>query len=137
MVEPERGLTALHRAAWAHRELRFFSGERLGHQDFNVATSREVINELLLRFNSESYLDARCQGLGGWTALHFAVDAQNAVAVQALVNFHANVDMADNCNKTPLSLAREVQAASPSMELENIIKLLEEAVPNVSSSKND
>jgi ankyrin repeat protein len=126
VVEPERGLTALHRASWAHREVRVFSGESLSPEDFNMTTNRDIIFELLQRFNSASCRDAKCRGRSGWTALHFAVDARNVAAVEGLIRFGANVHTTDDHHKTPLMMAREVQAELPSSaELAKIVKELE------------
>lgn len=71
----------------------------------------------------------RCGGLWGWTALHFAVDSGNVLAVEALIRFGADVNIRDENNKTPLVMALELRAASrwESTELGKIIEKLEGA----------
>jgi hypothetical protein len=89
VVEPERGITALHRAAWAGREVRVFSGEALRVEDFNTSTNRSVVYELLKHFDSATCRDAKSHGLWGWAALHFTVDARNVQAVEAFIRYRA------------------------------------------------
>lgn len=52
VVEPERGLTALHRAAWSHREVSVFTGEVLRLEDVNMVNSSDIVYGLLQHFNT-------------------------------------------------------------------------------------
>ena len=95
VVEPERGLTALQRAAWAYHGMSFVSPEggpstALRWEDIDWETNRSVIVALLERFGNEELITARCMALGGRTALHFAIEAGNVEGVKVLVTWDEN-----------------------------------------------
>ena len=88
IVEPERGLTALHRAVWAYREISFLSPEGgppvgLKWEDIDWEMNRTVVVTLLERFASEDLVRAKC--MKQKTALHLAVEAGNVEAVRLLI----------------------------------------------------
>ncbi|EXJ78718.1 hypothetical protein A1O1_09120 [Capronia coronata CBS 617.96] len=87
IVESERSLTALHRAAWAYRGVydRIPDGtsllEAIKRGQYDFAQNREIMHELLQHFgDSEDALNSRTSdALFRRTALHLAVDAVNAM----------------------------------------------------------
>ncbi|MCJ1470022.1 hypothetical protein MMC07_008667 [Pseudocyphellaria aurata] len=110
IVEPARKLSALHRAAWAHRGLHFSSTQHsaqrvpLRREEFDRAMNRDVVYELLQRFNAPEELDQRCDVLGR-TALHLATEAGNTGAVSELLAMDANAMILDHDGETPAQLA--------------------------------
>jgi hypothetical protein len=128
IVEPERGLTASHRAAWAHCGLRFFSGEIVCYEHFETETNRDVLYELLQTFNTPAHLNRKSISLGR-TALHFAVETGNTRAVDELMRFGADPEILDDANETPLIMAQRFAkedeiAKELSTEIEKVITIL-------------
>lgn len=129
VVEPSRGLTALHRAAWAHYGLRFSSGGSVNFEDFDMEANRDILSYLLQRYNSSVYFNAKSRA-SGRTALHYAVEACNRRAVEELVCVGADTTVADDAAKTPLNMAQRLAAqahngSETASEMERIIKLLQ------------
>ena len=88
IVEPERRLTALHRAVWTYHGMSFLSPEggpsvELRWEEIDWETNRSVVMALLESFASEDMVRAKC--MGERTALHLAVEAGNVDAVMLLV----------------------------------------------------
>lgn len=114
IVEPERSLTALHRAAWAYEGV--FSRDPAGtsppqaieRKSYDFAQNREIVYELLQHFGSSGeYLNARTgDTLLRRTALHLAVDAVNVRAVELLLDQKTlDVSLEDADGQTALDLA--------------------------------
>ncbi|KAL2396882.1 hypothetical protein ABEF93_004316 [Exophiala dermatitidis] len=114
IVEPERSLTAVHRAAWAYKGVfdRSPDGEvqPVKRANYDFAQNREIMYELLQHLGgsgSQSYLNARTgDALLRRTALHLAVDAINVRCVELLLDTGAvDVSLADAQGCTALDLA--------------------------------
>jgi ankyrin repeat protein len=132
IVEKERKLTALHRAAMANHGMRFAhvvnarrgleakieimdpSSERnvllplaskdskLGRADMDWETNRTVVTELLEHFHSAEEVIARCSL--GRTALHWAVVVGNVAAVDLLLQWHERRHKAAASDKSALAV---------------------------------
>lgn len=90
VIEPERKLTALHRAAMAHiNTSRADGGELVKKAEFDFETNAEIMRELLLKWREPEELDAKCL-IKGNTALHLAVSSCNVGAVEALLRAGAD-----------------------------------------------
>lgn len=112
IVEPERSFTALHRAAWAYHGLFATSPDSdelkpICREDCDMTTNRDIIYELLQRFNTPEQLNMRCQALGR-TALHLAVDTANVGGLKELVDRGADKEALDDLGETPASLAERL-----------------------------
>jgi len=107
IVEPERRLSALQRAAWGHRELSSFTGKELGSEDFDMQLNRDIFHELLEIFDTPEHRNMKSLVLGR-TALHFAVDAQNWRVVHELIDVGADTEIVDDAGETPLGMARRL-----------------------------
>jgi len=131
VVEPERKLTALHRAAWAYHDLsttRSGGIDPMCREDCDMTTNREIMYELLTKFNTAEHLNMRCQ-IHRRTALHLAVEVGNVCAVSELVGMGADMSLEDEMGKTPLSFAesllpRAEDAQWTKAEMEEIIHTL-------------
>ena len=116
IVEPERCLTAFHRAAWAHRGVfdRIPDGqsspEAIQRGQFDFAQNRDIMYELLQHFGaSKDHVNARTNDkFLRRTALHLAVDAINQAAVELMLD-QETVDFSieDANGHTALELALE------------------------------
>ncbi|EXJ81180.1 serine/threonine protein kinase [Capronia epimyces CBS 606.96] len=116
IVEPERAMTALHRAAWAFQGVsdRLPGGtsapEAVKRGQYDFSQNREIMVELLQHFGgNKDYLNARTgDALLRRTALHLAVDSVNVRAVELLLE-HETVDASikDANGQTALDVARE------------------------------
>ncbi|KAL4733652.1 hypothetical protein BDV11DRAFT_77005 [Aspergillus similis] len=114
IVEHARRLSALHRAAWAHKGILHRSphgsAEKKTHfsrGEYDMAMNREIMHELLQKWgDSPIHLDGRCL-VHGRSALHLAVDAGNLAAVELLVGKGADVSSVDDLGLTPVLLAQE------------------------------
>lgn len=115
IVDHSQQMTALHRAAWAHKGLRHrMPGGReqpeLSRAEYDLVINREIMHELLQKWaDPETHLNARCR-IHGRTALHMAVDAGNTAAVEMLVNKGADITITDELGLTPGLLARETMS---------------------------
>jgi ankyrin repeat protein len=135
IVEPTRGLSALHRAAWAHKGIMYRTpdaGQRkyLPREDYDFVMNQNIIQELLQHWdNRDVHLDRRC-GIHGRTALHLAVDAGNIMGVEVLLSNKADRFVSDDFGMPPIELGREKSNAARDESSEergiydSIIKLL-------------
>ncbi|KAI4196716.1 MAG: hypothetical protein LQ350_006362 [Teloschistes chrysophthalmus] len=109
VVEPARGLSALHRCAMGHvGVVRRADQHQHQHQnqdqdrvvkseEFDKDTNADIMYELLQKWNRREELDARCEidGGRGATALDLAIRAKNPAIVKALVEAGATGDVED------------------------------------------
>lgn len=117
LVEPERGVTALHRAAWAYKGVfdRVPDGTSppviVQRSQYDFSRNRDVMYELLQHFGaSPDYMNARAgDSLGQRTALHFAVESCNLGAIELLMDHAADTRIKDADGNTALEVA--VQSA--------------------------
>lgn len=135
VVEPARKLTALHRAAWAHRGLYYTSSQHsarhvpLRREECDWAANRDLVYELLQRFNAPEELDRRCSVLGR-TALHLATEAGNTGAVTELLATGADATLLDEGGEAAVHLAARLLSDGHavdqgiSTEMKEIIQLL-------------
>ena len=122
IVEPARQLSALHRAAMAHRDLeRVDNGGPVRREDFDFDTNADILHELLLRWKGKEELDRKC-AVHGNTALHLAIEAGNLEAVDSLVRAGASASVGNEDGETALRLA--VRLAGTSEEHEAISRRL-------------
>ena len=120
VVEPERRLTALHRAALANIEVsRVDSGEVVKKEHFDLETNAEIMRELLLKWKDPAKLNARCL-IGGNTAMHLAVKSGNHGTVEALLQAGADGGIFNNENMSPEQCARKLAASDK--EFEDVVK---------------
>ncbi|KAL7651567.1 hypothetical protein ACMYSQ_008912 [Aspergillus niger] len=126
IVEPARQLTALHRAAWAHKGIMYrmphqYHGKYLPREDYDFAMNRSIIQELLQSWgNRDIYLNCRCE-MHGRTALHLAVEARNVMGVELLLENNADPSICDDFGLTPAELSRELCNAAPDEPLKKDI----------------
>ena len=107
ITEPERKLTALHRAAMALEGIsRADSDQFVEKEDFDFGTNAEIMNELLLKWKGSKELNARCL-IKGNTALHLAVASCNVGAVEALLQAGADGEVLNDEGKSPKDLVKE------------------------------
>jgi hypothetical protein len=93
-----------------------------------MTTNREIMYELLTKFNTAEHLNMRCQ-IHRRTALHLAVEVGNVCAVSELLGMGADMSLEDEMGKTPLSFAesllpRAEDAEWTKAEMEEIIHTL-------------
>ncbi|EEU43812.1 uncharacterized protein NECHADRAFT_73995 [Fusarium vanettenii 77-13-4] len=124
IVEPTRQWTALHRAAAAHADAEFRGTDateaaELDWTDIDWGANREILNELLRRFNNPEQLDATEQSMG-LTAMHLAVMSGNEAAVRLLLDHGARGDvrMAGGQGATAADMALGIQMGRLSMNEE-------------------
>lgn len=109
VVEPARGLTALHLAALVPAGLSYVGGGAVGRDAFDWETNLIIAGELLQWFRAPGQLDQRC----GWqqkTALHLAAERGNVGVVEKLVLAGASKELRSEGGKTASELARETWA---------------------------
>ena len=107
VVEPERRLSALHRAAWAHSEVRLFNGKELSTEDFDMSLNRDTFHTLLEIFDTPEQRNMK-NLISGRTALHLALEAHNWRVVHELVQIGVDREIMDDANETPLSMAQRL-----------------------------
>ena len=108
ITEPERKLTAFHRAAMAFEDIsRADSDQFVEKEDFDFGTNAEIMNELLLKWKGSRELNARCL-IKGNTALHLAVASCNSGAVEALLQAGADGTILNDEGKSAKDLVKEV-----------------------------
>ena len=95
-IEPQRGLTPLHRLSWAHlrtydrpldpRSTSSSLPHPLDRHDYDFSRNRQLLTHLLQNslFNTPDLLN-KADLVNGRTALHFAVEAGNVGAVETLL----------------------------------------------------
>ena len=109
IVEPERKLTALHRAALAYMDTsRADGGELVKKEEFDFNTNDEIMRELLLKWKNTKELNAKCL-INGNTALHLAVISGNVGAVEVLLQAGADGDLPNDDKVSSKTLAREMK----------------------------
>lgn len=135
IVEPARKLSALHRAAWAHRGLYSASSQHLSRhlplrrEECDWAANRDLVYELLQRFNAPEELDRRCEVLGR-TALHLGTEVGNTGAVSELLAMGADATLLDERGEAAAQLAARLlsdgHAADQGIttEMKEILQLL-------------
>ncbi len=110
VVEPARGLSALHLSALVPYGLAYAgSGEALTCEDFDWETNRAIVHELLEWFREPGQLDLRCQ-MQGRTALHLAAEYGNVGVAEELVKAGADKSLRCEMEETPADSARRVFA---------------------------
>lgn len=134
IVEPARNLTALHRAAWANTGIFHHSHDEndakiLSREEYDMVINREILIELLEKWNSAEDLHRRC-AIDDKTALHLAVEAGNVEAVRLLLGWGAERVIQDANSLTPLEYAMALRAGKADAptgqeELHAIIALLQ------------
>ena len=108
IVEPTRQLSALHRAAMAYQDITsVIANESVTMQSFDLETNRDILYELLLKWPGTERLDMKC-AIGGNTALHLAIDAGNAGAVESLLRAGAGTGIKNEEGETARGLAERV-----------------------------
>jgi ankyrin repeat protein len=110
IVEPERNFSALHRAAWAYRGTYSRSPDSkdpkpIQRDYYDMDINRDIMNELLQRFNSPEQLNLK-SGYLGRAALHLAVETANLAAIEFLLERGAETDVRDELQQTPLELGQ-------------------------------
>lgn len=110
IVEPERNVSALHRAAWAYRGTFSRSPDSneanpIQREHYDMDINRDIMYELLQRFNSPEQLNLK-SGYLGRTALHLAVEATNLAAIELLLERGAETDIRDDLQQAPLELGQ-------------------------------
>jgi ankyrin repeat protein len=134
IIEPARNLSALHRAAWAntgvcHRSPDEPDGKAVSRDEYDMVVNREILVELLQKWNDAEHLDRRCS-VDGKTALHLAVEAGNIEAVRLLLERKADRMLRDGHALTPLEYALELHRdekwAYSRKEMEAVMALLKQ-----------
>ena len=109
IVEPTRQLSALHRAAMAYQDIKsVITNEEVTMQSFDLETNTDILYELLLRWPGREELDMKC-AIGGNTALHLAVEAGNAGAVESLLRAGAGTEIRNEEGETAMGVAERVK----------------------------
>ncbi|PWY73020.1 ankyrin [Aspergillus heteromorphus CBS 117.55] len=113
IVEPARQLSALHRAAWAHRGIMHRTPECntpahrfLNRDEYDMIMNQDIIHELLQKWGDVESVNLRC-GIHGRTALHLAAEAGNVRGCEMLLARKADVSVRDELGLTAVELARE------------------------------
>lgn len=110
VVEPSRGLSALHLCALVPHGLSYAgSGEALTREDFDWETNRAIVHELLEWFREPDQLDLSFQ-MQGKTALHLAAEYGNVGVAEELVKTGADKSLRCETEETPADVARRVFA---------------------------
>jgi ankyrin repeat protein len=110
IVESERKISALHRAAWAYHGISSRSADSddtnpIQRKDYDMDINRDIMYELLQRFNSPEQLNVK-SGYLGRTALHLAVEVANLAAVEFLLERGADTHIQDDLEQTALELGQ-------------------------------
>lgn len=104
IVEPERGLTALHLVAMVPDGFTYVGGGELNRADFDWETNCAIAQELRTWFTEPDELNAQC--LQGKTALHLAAERGNALVVEELVRAGASLEVRCEVGERPADIAR-------------------------------
>ncbi|KAI2465957.1 ankyrin [Annulohypoxylon bovei var. microspora] len=111
VVEPARGLTALHLAACVPEGLSYAGGGAVSRADFDWDAHLVLVRELLEWFRGPERLDARCR-VGAKTALHLAAEYGNVGVVKELVRARADPMVRCEAGETAAEIARRVWGGS-------------------------
>ncbi|PYH94510.1 kinase-like protein [Aspergillus ellipticus CBS 707.79] len=111
IIEPTRQLSALHRAAWAHKSVmhRVSPSESkfLGRDEYDMVVNRDIMQELLQKWgDAEEHVNLRCR-VHGRTALHLAAEAGNTMGCELLLTRNADASLRDELGLTAAELAKE------------------------------
>ncbi|KAJ5921343.1 ankyrin [Penicillium verhagenii] len=111
IVEQDRQLSALHRAAWAHKGVMHRTstahdpqGAFLERDEYDMIVNQDIIQELLEIWGDEEKINLRC-AVHGRTALHLAVEAGNIAGVRMLLEKKANPSICDGLGLMAVELA--------------------------------
>lgn len=117
------------------KELNTTAGARFAFMAKNESDARRVLKHYLdagVDINAvDQHMDATLNKKEPrkWTALHGAVLGSHLMEVKLLLEFGASREVRDAKGRTPLELARELQAKNPSPQREEAIRLLEADKP--------
>ena len=114
IVEQTRQLSALHRAAWAHKGVMHRTPNTsdpqcafLTRDEYDMVVNRDIIQELLETWGDAESVNLRC-GVHERTALHLAVEAGNITGVGMLLEKKADTSICDGLGLTAVELAGDV-----------------------------
>ncbi|KAI1413517.1 ankyrin [Hypoxylon sp. FL1857] len=107
VVEPTRGLSALHLAASVPEGLSYVSGGAVARDDFDWDTNRALVRELLEWFPGPEELNAPC-GIERKTALHLAAEHGNVGFVEELVRAKADRMAKSEAGETAAEISKRV-----------------------------
>nr|POE77886.1 serine/threonine-protein kinase shk2 [Quercus suber] len=107
IVEPERKISALHRAAMANDGVYTTFGTLVERSEFDMTTNHEILGELLKYFSDANSVNARCK-LEGKTALMLALNLHNLGAAQLLVHAGADITITDDNGSSASDYAKVV-----------------------------
>jgi ankyrin repeat protein len=122
IVDPVRGLSALHRCALAFEGLEIVTGAAVQKEEYDMNTNRDIITLLLGTFNKPEQIDFP-RRLDGKTALHLAVEVGNAAAVELLLQRGACTTIASDAGETALDMARRLRGGAK--EWDECLSILE------------
>jgi len=102
----------------------------VSRDEYDMVVSREILIELVEKWNDAEYLNRRC-ALDGKTAMHLLIEAGNVEAVRLLLEWVADRMVRDANALTPLKYAIALQTDEEShsgrkIELQAIVSLLEQ-----------
>ena len=117
VVEPERKVTALHRAAMANADVSraFDIGESVKREEFDFETNTDILQTLLMKWKDPKELNVKCW-IKGDTALHLAARNGNVGAVEALLRAGADGGVLNDDMVSPKALARELAVGNRDFE---------------------
>ncbi|KAJ6031532.1 ankyrin [Penicillium herquei] len=114
IVEEERELSALHRAAWAHKGVMHRTSTVndpqsgfLERNEYDMIVNEDIIQELLETWGYAEKINLRC-AVHKRTALHLAVEAGNTAGVRMLLEKKADTSICDGLGLTAVELAGNI-----------------------------
>lgn len=114
IVEQSRHLSALHRAAWAHKGVMHRTPNAsdsqcafLTRDEYDMIVNQDIIQELLETWGDAESVNLRC-GVHERTALHLAVESGNISGVRILLEKKADTSICDGLGLTAVELAGDV-----------------------------
>lgn len=111
VIEPERDISALHRAAMGCDGVVTTDGHPIEWSEFDWQTNSEIIRELLDHVVSPARLNDTCK-IKSRTPLHLAVCNVNIGAITALLGSGADKSILDSDGRTALELCETVELTS-------------------------
>jgi ankyrin repeat protein len=112
IVEPARGLSALHLCAMVPNGLVYVGGAPLLRENFDWETNSAISLELRTGFAKPEQLNMQCK-IEGKTALHLAAENGNLGVVTELVNAGADKTIRCEQGEAPADVARRVWKDRP------------------------